>query len=164
MAEKHIVFNDQLSLYGERYITKVAPIPFGAEYSEDIQKRKLMALLFEQFLLFDKIAIKIDMQNLELFFLIKELGINKVEELLDYGTIKLVLWTPTIVMLTGTQLPDGSVDQSTIIGRPPLVSGFVSDEFSDPEKNIERLLGYFNLHKERKKTFKKRALKQFFLP
>lgn len=164
MSEKHIVFNDQLELYVQRYISNVAPIPLGEDISEDIQKRKLLALLFEQFLLFDKIAIKIDVQNFELYFLIKELGINKVEELLDYGIIKLVLWTPAIIMTTGTELPDGTIDNSTIMGRPPLISGWISDEFSNPERNIDRLLSYFSLHKDRKKTFKKKALKQFVLP
>lgn len=34
MAETSIVFNDQLELFGQRYINKVAPIPVGEETLE----------------------------------------------------------------------------------------------------------------------------------
>lgn len=69
-----------------------------------------------------------------------------------------------IVTSTGMTMPDGSIDKNAIIGQPPLVSGRFSDEDSDPEKNLDRLLGYFQLHKDRKRNFKKKALKQFILP
>ncbi|WP_462255011.1 hypothetical protein [Ferruginibacter sp.] len=164
MAETHIVFNDQLELYGQQYITQVAPIPIGENASPEYQKKKILALLFEQFLLFDKIAIKIDRENLELYFLIKELGINKVEELIEYGIIIPVLWTPIIVTSLGMKLPDGSMDESSIIGQPPLISGKFSDEDSDPERNLDKLLSYFSFHKDRKRIFKKRVIDKYVLP
>lgn len=162
MAETHIVFNDQLELYGQRFITKVAPIPEGEILDAEIQKRKILALLFEQFLLFDRVAIKIDQQNLPLYFLIKEIGIDKVQELIERGIIIPVLWTPGIYMLTGTRREDGTTDESTIIGKPPFVSGFISD--IDPEKNIEKLLSYFQLTPTRKKSFKRSVAKKYILP
>jgi hypothetical protein len=44
MAETYIVFNDQLELYGERYITKIAPIPPEEVPSLEFQKRKYKTL------------------------------------------------------------------------------------------------------------------------
>lgn len=164
MSEKHIVFNDQLELYGQRYITKVAPILEGANPDPEFHKRKILALLFEQFLLFDKIAIKVDRQNLELYFLIKELGINKVEELIHHGIIIPVLWTPIIITSLGMKKPDGSMDEDSIIGQSPLIPGRLADEDSDPERNLDRLLSYFELHKDRKRIFKKRVADKFVLP
>ncbi len=164
MAETHIVFNDQLELYGHRYITKVAPIPEGANPDPEFHKRKILALLFEQFLLFDKIAIKIDRDNLELYFLIKELGINKVEELIERGVIIPVLWTPIIITALGMKKPDGTIDPDSIIGRPPLVSGKLSNEDSNPERNLDRLLSYLPLHTDRKRVFKKRVAEKFVFP
>lgn len=164
MAETYIVFNDQLELYGERYITKTAPIPPGENPSIEFQKRKILAILFEQFLLFDKIAIKIDKDNLALYFLIKELGFNKVEELLYHNVIVPVLWTPIIMTSLGNELPDGTYDESSVIGQAPIISGFLSGEESTPEYNIDRLLSYFNIHPDRKKRFKKKVLSKYILP
>lgn len=164
MSETHIVFNDQLELYGYRYITKVADIPKEENPSPEFQKKKVLALLFEQFLLFDKIALKIDRENLGLYFLINELGINRVEELLDHGIIIPVLWTPMIFTSKGNRLPDGSFDENSVIGQSPIIPGSLSGEDGDPEKNLDRLLGYFQIHKERKRLFKKKALRQYILP
>jgi hypothetical protein len=164
MTETHIVFNDQLELYGERFITKVAPLPHGENPDPEVQKRKILALLFEQFLLFDKIAIKIDRQNLELYFLIKELGINRVEELIDHGVIIPVLWTPIIVTSLGIKKEDGTIDETSIIGQPPIISGALTEEDTNPEKNLEKLLGYFELHKDRKRIFIKKVAAKYLLP
>ncbi len=164
MPETHIVFNDQISLYSQRYISKTAPIPEGFEKSSEIQKEKILALLFEQFLLFDKIAIKIDHQNLELYFLIKELGINKVEELLDNRVLIPVLWTPLIVTGLGMRRDDGTTDESSIIGQPPIIAGALSGDVANPEYIIDKVLSYFNLHKDRKRIFKRKVVGKIILP
>ena len=161
----NIVFNSDVELYGQRYIQKIAPIPANSPNS-DIVKRELLALLFEQFLLFDKIAVKIERDNLSLYFLIKELGLNKVEELLEKNTIQLVLWTPLIATLTGPEKsPNNRIDHDMGIGLPPLIAGNYNDEGSDPEKNIDRLLSNFSgITRERKRIFKRKALRQYTLP
>lgn len=164
MPDTHIVFNDQLELYGQRFITGDAPLSEGVDPSPEFQKRKILAVLFEQFLLFDKIAIKIDHQNLELYFLIKELGINKVEELLDHGILIPVLWTPVIITGLGMRREDGTTDESTIIGQPPIIAGSLSGDAADPEHNIDKLLSYFELHKDRKRIFKKKVVSKVVLP
>jgi hypothetical protein len=162
MAESHIVFNDQLELYGQRFITKTAEIPPGEILDVEFQRKKILALLFEQFLLFDKIAVKIDFQNLPLFFLIKTLGIDKLQELIERNIVIPVLWTPGIYMVTGTQRDDGTVDQSTIMGRPPFVSGWLHN--GDPAESIDTLLKYFVVSSQRKKAFKRAVVDKYVLP
>jgi hypothetical protein len=164
MSNLNIVFNTQLELFGDRYISREISVPSTAEFKMEIQKRKLMALIFEQLLMFDKIAIKVDRHNHGLFFLINELGINKVEELLEHNILKLILWNPVIVTSTGTIREDKTIDHSTVFGRKPIVAGHYSSEEFNPEKNIDDLLKRFNFHKDRKKIFKKIALKQYELP
>lgn len=162
MPEPNIVFNDQLELYGQRYISRIADLPTDENPDKGYQRRKVLALLFEQFMLFDKVAVKIDQQNVGLYFLFAELGIDKVQELIERGVVIPVLWTPGIYMITGTDVGQGNIDQSTIIGRPPLVSGYLSE--LDPEKNIDTLLNYFQLTAGRKKGFKKAVAKKYVLP
>jgi len=87
VPNKTTVFNDRLEFFGQRYLTNKYPIPNNAKYSEENQKRILLAELFEQFLLFDRIAIKTSKNNLPLYFLIKELGIHKVVELLERNVL-----------------------------------------------------------------------------
>ena len=140
MQEQNIIFNDQIETYGYRFITKVIEIPKGESSSIEIQKRKLLAILFEQFLLFDKIAIKIDRENLGLYFLISELGLNKVEELLDYGIIIPVLWTPMIITSKGIALEDRKFTDNGVKGQFPIIAGRLSDEDSNPENSIDKLI------------------------
>jgi hypothetical protein len=160
-----IVFNPEVELYGQQFIQKIAPIPQNSP-SEEVVKQRLLALLFEQFLLFDKIAIKVERDNLSLYFLIRELGLNKVEELLEKDIIQLVLWTPVIASVTGYQEEvNGPIDYSAAIGRPPLIAGNFTESDSDPEKNIDTLLlKITGIHRDRKRIFKRKALKQYKLP
>src|SRR6218665_2859464 len=165
IEKRHIVFNSELEQYAVRYINKTARIPSGAEFAMEIQKQRTLAGIMEQLLLFDKVAIKVDRQNLPLYFLLNELGVELVERLLESNIIQLVLWTPAIYALTGTSMPDGSIDESTVMGRPPIAYGAFTKEDSDPEKNIDTLLAFFpRIHKDRKQIFKKIALKQYVLP
>lgn len=164
MQEQNIIFNDQIETYGYKFITKVVEIPKGESSSIEIQKRKLLAILFEQFLLFDKIAIKIDRENLGLYFLISELGLNKVEELLDYGVIIPVLWTPMILTSKGIALEDGTFTDEGVKGQFPIIAGRLSDEDSNPENSIDKLLSYFLVDKARKRIFKKKVIKRYVLP
>jgi hypothetical protein len=166
-SEKHTIFNTQLEQYSLRYLSKSVPTPSGREYIPAFQKRLVLAELFEQLLLFDRVAIKVDCwNNWPLSFLISELGLNRVEELLEYDILQLVLWTPAITAKTGTQLkPGGPIDTSTVFGTPPLVSGYISSPHTDPEYSITialQRLGY--LHPERKKIFIKKASGQYILP
>lgn len=164
MDKRNTVFNDQLELFGLRYITKVAPIPPGPEFTMEAQRKILLSILFEQFLLFDSVVIKLERSNLGLHFLISILGIDKVEYLIEKDVIKLLLWTPLIVTSIGRKREDGTLDESVVIGTPPLVSGNYVESDSDPEKNIETALSYFNFSRERKRTFIRKIRDKYLFP
>lgn len=66
-----------------------------------IQKRVLVAGLFEQLMLFDKVVIRTNSSNHALIFLIDVLGLNTVEKLLDSGYIDFLVWTPVIISGSG---------------------------------------------------------------
>lgn len=142
----------------------------GSPYSFDYprltkeQDQQILAGLFEQLLIFDKITISTNRVNFALAFLISKLGINIVEKLFDYGYIKIMIWSPVIVTGSGRQLDDGSIDESVIYGQPPIAAGSLSDEDLDPEKNIHNALTHFNFHRERKRTFTRRALNGYVIP
>lgn len=142
----------------------------GSPYSFDYprltkeQDQQILAGLFEQLLIFDKITISTNRVNFALAFLISKLGINIVEKLFDYGYIKIMIWSPVIVTGSGRQLDDGSIDESVIYGQPPIAAGSLSDEDLDPEKNIYNALTHFNFHRERKRIFTRRALNGYVIP
>jgi len=77
----------------------VGPTPLTAA---DVQQfpargRDLEASLFEHFLLFDTMSIKVNGDNLPLVFLLRILGLKRLEELIEQGAMKFVLWTPMIL-------------------------------------------------------------------
>ncbi len=128
------------------------------------QEQLLVAELFEQLILFDKITVKTGRLNFTLHFLIHYLGINLVEELIEKGMIRFLLWTPVIVTGSGTQREDGTIDESTIIGKPPIATGQLSNEDLDPENNIKKGLQNYNFHQDRKRIFTRKTLKNYVIP
>jgi hypothetical protein len=151
---KSEVFNNSIGTpYGFSY-------PTLTKQEEDL----ILAGLFEQLLIFDKITIRTDRLNFALAFLINRLGLTTVERLLDSGYVKLLLWTPMIFITTGTRLDSGEIDESTIYGRPPIVSGSLSPEDLDPENNIKKALNHFNFPPKQKREFAKKALNNYIIP
>jgi hypothetical protein len=140
--------------------------PYSFHYPKltEEEDRQIIARLFEQILIFDKISITTNRINFALTFLISRLGINTVEQLLDCRYIQLVLWTLAIFTGTGRQREDGTVDESVIYGQPPIGAGALSQEDLDPENNIKKALANFNIHKDRQKIFIKRALNNYIIP
>jgi hypothetical protein len=55
----------------------------------------------EQLLLFDRISIKVERENLGLFVLVNELGIKQVIDLINEGVVSFTYWTPVITMGLG---------------------------------------------------------------
>lgn len=53
------------------------------------------------------------------------LGIDALRDIIECGIIVPVLWTPVIVTGTGTKMPYGTIDHSSVFGRPPLVTGSI---------------------------------------
>jgi hypothetical protein len=128
------------------------------------QESEIMASLFEQLLIFDKITLTTSRLNFTLIFLINKIGINNVERLIDSGYIDFLLWSPMIITSTGMRGNDGSIDESVIYGKSPIVAGSLSAEDLDPEKNIMVALSKFELHRDRKRIFARKALKHYTVP
>lgn len=125
------------------------------------QENQLIATLFEQLLIFEKVTIRTNRTNQSLFTLIKRLGLPTLERLIRSGYIEFMLWTPVLVTGTGHQNEDGTIDESVIYGQPPIVSGSLSDEDLDPENNISRVLDRFNLAEKVKKSLTKKIEKLY---
>lgn len=82
--------------------------------------------LFESFLLFDSVSLKVHGENLPLAMLLSLMGDKAVIELAESGSLRFVLWTPMIGHI---------VDD--ISGIDPLTSGNLSTPaHSDPEESL----------------------------
>ena len=141
-----------------------SPYDLGYPTLSAEQEKNILAELFEQLLIFDKVIIRTNRLNFSLFFLINKLGLNNVERLFDSGYIKLLLWSPLIITGTGRQNEDGTFDESTILGQPPIVGGSLSSDDTDPDKNIHNALMHFNLHRDRKRILARRIEKNYIIP
>jgi hypothetical protein len=141
-----------------------SPYVFSYPKLTDEQEKQVLAGLFEQLLIFDKVIISTNRVNFALYFLIKTIGINSVERLLENDYIKILVWTPVIVAASGRKQDDGTIDESTIYGKPPIAAGALTDDDFDPEKNIHKALSYFNLNRDRKRIFAKTAIKNYIIP
>lgn len=141
-----------------------SPYSFTYPNLSEEQENNILAQLFEQLLIFDKVIISTNRLNFSLFFLIKKLGLNNVERLFDSGYIKLLLWSPLIITGTGSQREDGTTDETTILGQPPIVGASLSSGDIDPEKNIHNALIHFNLHRDRKRILTRRIEKNYIIP
>lgn len=128
------------------------------------QEELIIAGLFEQLLIFDKVTISTNRLNFALFFLINKLGINTVERLFECGYIQILLWTPFIVSSSGHQREDGSIDESVIYGKPPLSGGSITSNDLNPEDNMNKALSPFNLNRERRRIFSRIAQKYYIIP
>lgn len=123
------------------------------------QEERILAELFEQLLIFDRITISANRNNFALFFLIRKLGIDIVERLIRGGYIRFMLWSPIIVTSTGMQRADKTVDESVIYGKPPIVAGSLANEDLDPEHNVQQALKNFNLNEKKSRQLTKKITK-----
>lgn len=140
--------------------------PYGFNYPEltKEQDQQILAGLFEQLLVFDKITISTNRLNFALVFLISRLGINTTERLFENGYLRLLLWSPVIVTGGGHQQDDGSIDESVIYGQPPIVGGALGDKDIDVEENIYKALSNFSLHRNRRRNFTRIVSKNYLVP
>ncbi|WP_288441109.1 hypothetical protein [uncultured Chryseobacterium sp.] len=125
------------------------------------EELKVASEIFEQLLIFDQIIISTNMTNFSLFVLIKNLGINTVEKLIEYDYIKFMIWSPLLITSTGRRLDDGTIDESRIYELPPLTGGSYTELDLDPDKNIEQALRFFSIPRERKRAFMRKARKNY---
>jgi hypothetical protein len=141
-----------------------APYVFGYPKLSLEQENQILATLFEQLLIFDKVTLSTNRLNFALAFLINKLGINTVEKLIDHRLIDIMIWTPMIFTGGGRKRNDGTLDESVIYGQPPITAGTLSNEDLDPELNISRALNNFGLHRDRKRIFTQKAVKNYVIP
>lgn len=136
-------YNTKFSEFGEKFFQGFAPLsPEERAADKQALYREFLAEFFEQLLLFDKIAIKIERDNVPLAILINELGLDLVYECVRDGTIELWLWTQAI-FITGGMEGKGVDDDSYLKGIPPLSVGRLSSpQHSDPEESIKQCFNW----------------------
>ena len=138
----------------------------GSPYAFDFprltpeQDREIIAGLFEQLLIFDRITISTNRLNFGVAFLISRLGINTVERLIDSGYIKFMIWTPVIVTGSGRQREDKTIDESVIYGQPPITVAHFLIQIKTLKKYSQSFITFSDLHKDRKGYLQK-ALKSY---
>jgi hypothetical protein len=150
----HTVFNSNIG----------SPYDFFSDNISPYQAQQILAELFEQYLIFDCITVAIGRDNLQLEFLIKNLGLSAVDKLVSDKSLKFCLWTPQIVSTTGRDLGRGKIDENTIYGQPPFIAGTWSDEDLDPERSIKKALDRFDIYDLRKKQFLRKASEAYIVP
>ncbi len=158
MANKYNVFNSELELYGQRFLKALAPVPHGIQEADE--RARMRALFLEQLLLFDRVTVKATREDLALYFLVREFGINAIEGLLDKGLLQVLLWTPNIFTIQSPDDPDRLKP-----GTPPIMASGYSADDADIEKHLDGVLVHFtDLHRDRKRIFKRVAEKGFIVP
>lgn len=171
------VLNNSIEFFGARFITRTANIlePLNINFIEE--KNKLFAEVFEQLMLFDKVFIKTGENNLSLYILIKEFGINQIEENIQNGNIQFLFWKPYLICEQG-KFVDGPLirkfddtskdiyDDTKILGTEPIIVSTIVIEQKgyDLEKSIDNILLRFQLHPDRKRIFKKIILNRYIIP
>lgn len=127
-----------------------SPYIYGFPNLTQDEQQSLVASIFEQLLIFDRITISTSRVNFALVFLISNLGLKNVERLIDNNYIRFLLWTPMIFTGTGRQREDNTIDESVIYGQPPIATGSLSQEDLDPENNVRVALSHFGFHRDNK--------------
>jgi len=154
-AKRNTVLNNTL---GSHYAFGDIP-----KFNHD-QWQNVLADIFEQLMIFDSVTLTANRTNVALWFLLSRVGIDSVERMLEANYLHFILWSPIIVMSSGMQREDGSIDESAVMGQPPIVAGQLGDDDLDPELNIQRALAPFGLHKRRQRSFIKKALRHYTIP
>lgn len=151
---KNIVFNNKI---GSPYVPKYPKLT-------KVQEQNLIASLFEQLLIFDQVIITTNTVNFALAFLLKKLGINIVEKLFERNYIKLMLWTPVMITSGYRQQEGKPINNSEIFTSTPLLTGELTDEDLDPEKNVSKAFKPFNCNRDRRRIFTKKVIKNYIVP
>ncbi len=141
-----------------------SPYAFGPQKIKGEDSRRILSELFEQLLIFDQVVISSDRLNFQLFFLAKQLGINLLEEFIEKRYFKFMIWTPLLMIHKGTQLEDGSIDESTMDETPPLIAGSLIESDIDPEKHANEALKHLGLYSKKRKDLTKKIVKNYIVP
>lgn len=171
------VLNNSIEFFGARFITKTANILEHNKVSIQEEKDKLFAEVFEQLMLFDNVYVKTGDHSTSLYILLRELGINQVEENISNGIIRFLFWKPYLVCRQGRLIGGPSIrimgdnsgdvyDDSEILGTDPiLVSNIAIEEKGyDLEKIIDHTLQSIHIHPDRKRILKRIVIENYIIP
>ncbi|SFF70554.1 hypothetical protein SAMN04488033_105124 [Salegentibacter agarivorans] len=133
-------------LYNSSF-TKNSFLGIAAKLSKPEQEN-ILAELFEQLLLFDKIIISTDKDNETLAFLIYKLGLDTVVRLVRSGYVQFSIKSAMIFTSTGRRREDGTIDESVIYNQPPISGGSLHGDEIDPSTNVYRGLKMLGIDKK----------------
>lgn len=143
-------------------ITSSSFLGVAPQFTRDEQDN-ILANIFEQLLLFDKIVISTDKDNYALAFLINRLGLPTVERLINSDYINFSVKAAIIVTSKGRRNLDGTIDESTIYSQPPIVGGSLGKEEINPELNVFRALKHFNIDKKKRNDLIKKIVPKYII-
>lgn len=118
--------------------------------------KNIKSIVFESLLLFEKTTFKVYGENVPLAFLINELSVKGLEQLIDQNGLEFALWTPMIGRM-----------ESNIPGMIPLIHGRVSSgAHCDPEESIETGLRCLSRppNKKQRETIKRKVRDLYIFP
>jgi hypothetical protein len=120
------VFYDGLNDFCQKFLIIGSPTQSNDPAQFLRQRENVAGTLFESFLLFDTVSLKVHGENLPLAVLLSLMGDKAVLELAECGALRFVLWTPMVAHI---------VDD--VPGIDPLTSGNLSSAaHSDPEESL----------------------------
>lgn len=120
------VFFESMSDFCQKFLVIGSPTQSNDKAQFILQWEDIAKTLFESFLLFDTISIKVHGENIPLAMLLSLMGDKAVLELAESGSLRFVLWTPMVAHI---------VDD--IPGIDPLSYGNLSSAaHSDPEESL----------------------------
>lgn len=152
------VLNTRISQVAGRFVSRYSTITDLERAFQDIHYRTMLAELFEHLLLFDEVAIVMNVDNSPLGILISEFGINDTANLIETGAIKLILRR---VILT-SKVGDIKNHITEFNGIPPVISGMIEVDnlFGNPTHCIDDAFKYvhYNYSRKERDMFSKRIL------
>ena len=120
------VFYQGLNDFCQKFLVIGSPSQSNDQVQFMRQREDVARTIFESFLLFDTVSLKVHGENLPLAMLLSLMGDRAVLELAESGALRFVLWTPMVMHM---------VDD--IPGIDPLSYGnFSSAAHSDPEESL----------------------------
>lgn len=152
------ILNTKLAKVAEKLISRKSKVTQDEWSFRRLYYALMCAELFEHLLLFDEVAIAMNIDNAPLSILINEFGVNDTASLIETGAIKLII--RKIVLISSVGNIESGVSESD--GIPPVLSGMLvdGDIFSDPIKCIDDAFNFvrYNYSKRERDIFTKRIL------
>jgi hypothetical protein len=152
------VLNTNLPKIAGRFVSRKSKISDIDWALRDLHYRAMCAELFEHLLLFDEVAIVMNVDNSPLGILISEFGLNDTANLIETGAVKLILRRVLLTSKAGNA--ETGISESD--GIPPVIPGMITEDniFGDPAMCVNDAFNFvvYNYSKKDKEIFLKRVL------